>query len=71
MKIKTRNAPSRATAMLEVLRGLGYSTAAALADIVDNGISAGASEIRITFTHYGVEIDALSTKYATKRGDLK
>lgn len=50
MKIKTRNAPPRATSMLEALRGLGYSTAAALADIVDNSISAGASEIRITFT---------------------
>jgi len=36
-------------AMLESLRGLGYSTAAALADIVDNSISAGASEIRIDF----------------------
>lgn len=34
-------------AMLESLRGLGYSTAAALADIVDNSISAGAGEVRI------------------------
>ncbi|HEY4081905.1 MAG TPA: ATP-binding protein [Burkholderiaceae bacterium] len=36
-------------AMLESLRGLGYSTAAALADIVDNSISAGATEVRIDF----------------------
>lgn len=47
MTAKTRKAPPRAMAMLESLRGLGYSTATALADIVDNSISAGASEIRI------------------------
>ncbi|MBJ2221653.1 ATP-binding protein, partial [Pseudomonas sp. MF7453] len=35
--------------MLEALRGLGYSTAAALADVIDNGISAGASEVHVTF----------------------
>lgn len=39
--------------MMEALRGLGYSTAAALADIVDNSISAGASEVRIDFTWDG------------------
>lgn len=44
-----RNAPPRAGAMLEALRGLGYTTAAALADIVDNSISAGATEVRINF----------------------
>lgn len=49
MTAKTRKAPPRAMAMLESLRGLGYSTAAALADIVDNSISAGASEVRIDF----------------------
>lgn len=35
--------------MMEALRGLGYSTAAALADIVDNSVSAGAEEVRIGF----------------------
>lgn len=35
--------------MLEALRGLGYSTAAALADVIDNGVSAEASEIHVTF----------------------
>ncbi|AZE96132.1 hypothetical protein C4J96_4043 [Pseudomonas orientalis] len=35
--------------MLEALRGLGYSTAAALADVIDNGISAGASEVYVKF----------------------
>lgn len=49
MTPKTRKAPPRAMAMLESLRGLGYSTAAALADIIDNSISAGASEVRIDF----------------------
>ena len=34
MKPKTRSAPPRAMAMLESLRGLGYSTGAALADII-------------------------------------
>ena len=39
--------------MMEALRGLGYSTAAALADIVDNSVSARASEVRIEFTWAG------------------
>lgn len=45
----TRKAPPRAMAMLESLRGLGYSTAAAIADIVDNSVSAGANEVCIFF----------------------
>lgn len=53
MTTKTRNAPPRAIAMLESLRGLGYSTAAALADIVDNSISADAGEVRIDFSWDG------------------
>jgi hypothetical protein len=52
---KTRSAPPRAGAMLEALRGLGYSTAAALADLIDNGVSAGASEVRIAFDWKGEE----------------
>ena len=39
--------------MLEALRGLGYSTATALADIIDNSVSAGASEVRVTFVWAG------------------
>ena len=38
--IKSRNAPPQASAMIEALRGLGYNTATALADIIDNSISA-------------------------------
>ena len=44
-----RQAPPKAVAMLESLRGLGYSTATALADIVDNSISAQATEVNIGF----------------------
>lgn len=55
MTSKTRKAPPRATAMLESLRGLGYSTAAALADIVDNSVSAGASEVHIDFKWDGTD----------------
>ena len=39
--------------MLESLRGLGYSTSSALADILDNSISAGASTVRVDFTWDG------------------
>lgn len=54
MTERTRNAPPKAGAMMEALRGLGYSTAAALADLVDNSVSAGAHEIRIDFKWDGV-----------------
>ncbi|MFC3651957.1 ATP-binding protein [Dyella humi] len=35
--------------MLEALRGVGYSVEAALADIIDNSISAHATEVRVEF----------------------
>lgn len=41
--------------MLEALRGLGYSTAAALADVIDNSVSAGATEVRVKFEWDGQE----------------
>jgi hypothetical protein len=50
---KPRRAPPRADAMLESLRGLGYTAAAALADIVDNSISAAASNVDIWLTWSG------------------
>jgi hypothetical protein len=49
----TRYAPPKAGAMMEALRGLGYSTAAALADVVDNSISAAAAEVRLRFDWEG------------------
>lgn len=49
MTERFRNAPPKAAAMVEALRGLGYSTATALADIIDNSIAAHAKHIEITF----------------------
>lgn len=46
-------APPRATAMIEALRGLGYSTSTALADLVDNSVAAGASQVDVSFTWAG------------------
>lgn len=46
---KSRHAPPKAAPMIEALRGLGYSTASALADIIDNSISVHATEIDIIF----------------------
>lgn len=48
-KIKSRNAPPQASAMIEALRGLGYNTATAMADIIDNSISANANNIDLLF----------------------
>lgn len=39
--------------MIEALRGLGYSTATALADIIDNSISAEAERVGLWFTWEG------------------
>jgi hypothetical protein len=39
--------------MLESLRGLGYTTAAALADVIDNSISAGASQVHVDLEWHG------------------
>lgn len=49
----TRSAPPRASAMIEALRGLGYSTATALADIIDNSISAQARSVSLDFAWAG------------------
>ncbi|CAL62000.2 Conserved hypothetical protein [Herminiimonas arsenicoxydans] len=53
--MKSRNAPPRADAMIEALRGLGYSLPSALADIIDNSIAAEASEIDVTFVWNGAK----------------
>ena len=52
-EIKSRHAPPQAGAMIEALRGLGYSTATALADIIDNSITAGAKTVSLNFTWAG------------------
>lgn len=41
------SAPPRASSMIESLRGMGYSPGTAIADIADNSIAAGATEIDI------------------------
>ena len=55
MRQKSRNCPPRASAMIEALRGLGYSTASALADIIDNSIAASSHLIDIQFIWNGEE----------------
>ena len=49
----SRHAPPKASAMLEALRGLGYSTATALADVIDNSIAAQATTIYLRFVWAG------------------
>jgi len=46
---EARSAPPRAPALIESLRGVGYTTEAAIADLVDNSISAGSSTVWINF----------------------
>lgn len=50
---RSRSAPPRASAMVEALRGLGYSPATAIADIIDNSIAAGASVVDLGFVWKG------------------
>lgn len=50
---KTRSAPPRASGTIEALRGLGYTTETALADLVDNSIAAGAKSASIDFHWLG------------------
>lgn len=47
--------PPAAGALVEALRGVGYSVATAIADLVDNSISAGAGNVWLTFTYAGNE----------------
>ncbi|TGR23336.1 MULTISPECIES: ATP-binding protein [unclassified Mesorhizobium] len=50
-----RNAPPHAGSMLESLRGLGYVPATALADLVDNSVTANASEVGIHLEWRGAD----------------
>ncbi|QDE68672.1 ATP-binding protein [Myxococcus xanthus] len=47
-------AEPRASSMLEALRAVGYSVQTALADLIDNSITAGARNVWLTF-HWGGE----------------
>lgn len=51
--MKSRIAPPRASTMIESLRGLGYSVQTALADIIDNSLSAGAKNVELQFNWLG------------------
>jgi hypothetical protein len=51
--MKSRQAPPRAAAMIEALRGLGYSAPTALADIIDNSIAARATRVEVAFEWNG------------------
>lgn len=50
-----RNVPPRTVPMLESLRGLGYTPATALADLVDNSISANSKRVCIHFEWAGAK----------------
>jgi anti-sigma regulatory factor (Ser/Thr protein kinase) len=52
---KRRSVPPSAGAMLESLRGLGYNTATAIADLIDNSIGAGATQVEIQFEWAGTD----------------
>lgn len=43
------SAPPHASALIESLRGVGYSLPTALADVIDNSIAAGAKNVRLAF----------------------
>jgi hypothetical protein len=49
------DAPPGASAMLESLRGIGYSPPAAIADLIDNSIAAGATRVRVDFDWRGTD----------------
>ena len=51
--MKTVNLPPNAPTLIESTRAIGYSLAAAVADIVDNSISAAASRVNISFFPIG------------------
>ncbi|WP_240636198.1 ATP-binding protein [Caldimonas tepidiphila] len=64
--------PPRAGAMVEALRGLGYTPATALADIIDNSIAAGARQVDLRFCWAGPDswISILDDGCGMSREDL-
>lgn len=47
--MKMKSCPPQASAMIESLRGMGYTIGSAIADVIDNSISAGAGIVRLDF----------------------
>jgi hypothetical protein len=54
-KYSTTPAVPEASSMIETFRAIGYSIQAAIADIIDNSISAGAKNIRVNFEWKGAD----------------
>lgn len=54
-KYKTASAEPEASSMIETFRAIGYSIQAAVADIIDNSISAGAQNIWVDFEWKGAD----------------
>lgn len=54
-KYATTSAEPEASSMIETFRAIGYSIQAAVADIIDNSISAGAKNIQLDFEWKGAE----------------
>ena len=54
-KYKTQKAEPEAASMIETFRAIGYNIETAVADIIDNSISAGAKNIWINFEWKGAE----------------
>jgi hypothetical protein len=51
--LRAEEAPPDPAAMIESMRAFGYSPAAAIADLVDNSVTAGASRVEIQFQWTG------------------
>ena len=54
-KYKTQQAEPEASSMIETFRAIGYNIETAVADIIDNSISAGAKNVWINFDWKGAE----------------
>ena len=51
--------PPHAPSLIESIRAIGYTFESAIADIIDNSITAGATAINIRFTPYGIPYVAI------------
>ncbi len=47
--MESRSLPPDASVLLESMRAIGYDAATAVADIIDNSITAGASKVSVRF----------------------
>lgn len=68
--IKTVPSTPQAELLLHSLRSVGYSEESAIADIVDNAISASANEIRITFDWEKQEVSIIDNGEGMEKDEL-